>query len=461
MKQLILDHYRRWLWVLALGAALEFGLGWFIAASPRFTFEFWAFLIALWTGAVLLSFDLKRGVLRPVAVLPLKGSQIGRSWWLAAVPIPALALAALLFSGAGICCHFHPNHAFPGERLVMASLFTSVWLGIEFTMIFNAARGFGGNWREFICNSFLSWLTILMFFGSMLFCLDASRSPFKSAILLGFGALLTAVGWVRAEQFDPGRAGLYLGRVEPPNLRRGGLRLTPLKPRIPPGQDRAPGGYGGIAFLLSTTFVRAFLYIAAMVALMALLWRWQSHMVTGFPDLVLLATIWGFMSCWFIVFYQFMPILRHLRLLRTLPISTTRLAAMMLALAILPLTALGALVTVVVWLALDVPAALTVLNSYAFTLASAALCVFFAVWRGAGMQAYALLLFSLFGFLVGRFWLQGLFHYPELPLSLAGTIVALCVVSAFLLTRHALSHGSRAYHVQADPSGGFPIGTSK
>ncbi len=207
----MLDHFRRWGWVLALCGGLEFVLGWSIVASPATPFEFWAFLLALWAGATLVSFDLKRGVLRALGSLPLTGRQIGRGWWLATVAMPAVALAALLFLGAGTFYDFHPHQAFRANRLALASLFNLVWLGISFTVVFNATRGFGGNLREFYWNGAVSGISVLMFFGSMVLCQNAAKSPVKSGILLGLGALLTAVGWVRAERLELGRAGLVSG----------------------------------------------------------------------------------------------------------------------------------------------------------------------------------------------------------------------------------------------------------
>ena len=61
MRRLILDHYRRWWVVLGVVAAAEFGLGWMVATGPEHGFEFWAFCLALWAGAVLLSFEKRIG----------------------------------------------------------------------------------------------------------------------------------------------------------------------------------------------------------------------------------------------------------------------------------------------------------------------------------------------------------------------------------------------------------------
>jgi len=453
MTRLILDHYRRWFWVLLVVAAAEFGLGWLIASGPEYAYEFWTFCLALWSGAVLLSFDFQRGLLRPVAVLPMTGPQLGRSWWTATVLIPAIALAGLMFSGAAACGHFRPSHPFPTDRLVLGCLFTAVWLGIEFALIFNATRGFGRTWGEFIFNSVLSWFAVVMFFGSMLLCQNASKSPVRSGLILVLGGALTVVGWLRATRFDPATAGLYLGRIEPPPLRRDRLRQIPSELKVRSGQSQPHLGYGGMVFLVRTMFLRGFSYVALMAALLALLTVLQGQLLTTPPDFNMMAVMGSFMSCWFLLFFQFMPLLRHLRLLRTVPVSPTGLAAALLALVVLPLLAVAALVTPVAWAALGPAAALTFLSSYTFTVAMGALCVFFAVWRGAGMQGYSLLLFCMVGSLVGYLWLQGHFPHRELPLRVAGLMAAAGVLAGFVLTRHALIHSSQVYRFQADPFG--------
>jgi hypothetical protein len=293
-----------------------------------------------------------------------------------------------------------------------------------------------------------------MLIGGMVFFQDASKHSFKCALLLGIGGLLTVVSWFRAEQFN-------LGRAEPFNPGRAGIRLTPLPSTNPSTYHRPPEGYGGIRFLISTTFVRIFLWVAAMIALMALLQQWQFQAMPRYVSISTFAAMGSLMSCGFIIVFQFLPVLRQLRFLRTLPTSATRLAAVMISIVILPLIALGALAAGGAWLALGSAAGLTVLKSYTFILAPASLCVFFAVWRGDGMQAYALMAITLFGLQLVQLPLQTAFHYLELPFSLCCSIAAICVLLAFLLTRYALMRSSHTYRVQANPFGNTTLGVGR
>jgi hypothetical protein len=72
-----------------------------------------------------------------------------------------------------------------------------------------------------------------------------------------------------------------------------------------------------------------------------------------------------------------------------------------------------------------------------------------------------LLLFTMIGFQQVPLWLQVFFHYPEMPFSLIGPIVVMCVLSAFLLTRRVLLHSSHTYCVQATPFGNLPWGAGR
>ncbi len=237
MKKIILDHFRRWWWVFALGAAYALVLGWSLAI-PTDTSELWqgkksfllvwlkvqsnmylmqVYCLAVFTGGMLLLFDLQRGITRVVTALPLTTRQIGRGWWLATVAIPAIVYAALFFLGAGIFCLFHPNQVFPAARLAVAGFFTLLWLGMSFTIYFaqfTNKHGLGGNWRERTGNFFISVLAIWMTFGFAL-SLNAPKNPVKLAIFLVVGAFLTIVGWFRAGQFSPPRLAPYAAVTRP------------------------------------------------------------------------------------------------------------------------------------------------------------------------------------------------------------------------------------------------------
>jgi hypothetical protein len=150
MKRLLLDYFRRKSWILPFGAALELLIGW-LAGSYSRAFDFipmFSMQIALFMGAMLFAFDLNRGVARTVASLPLTAAQIGRAWWLATVPIPAIGISALMFMGAGVSHFFHQKTPFPAGALAMTSVFTLLWLGAGFTALFGAGCGFYGSLWE-------------------------------------------------------------------------------------------------------------------------------------------------------------------------------------------------------------------------------------------------------------------------------------------------------------------------
>jgi hypothetical protein len=189
---------------------------------------------------------------------------------------------------------------------------------------------------------------------------------------------------------------------------------------------------------------------------MVLLWRLQGQTSPQKLSILILAATGSFLSSGFLVVFQLLPLLRHLRYLRTLPISATRLALIIVAIVTLPLVALGALAAAVAWLTLGAPAALPFLNSYTFILAPASLCAFIAVWRGDRMEGCALLIVTIFAFLKMHGWLQISVYNPAVPFDLIGPIAAVTVLLAILLTRRALVHSSHAYRVRANVFGNFP-----
>lgn len=462
MRRLMLDHFRRWWWVLALAGLLEFWVGRLIANRPQDPFEFWALLVALWAGANLVSFDFKRGALRPVAALPLTSRQIGRSWWLATVPLPAIGLAVMLFLGAGTFCQVHPDKALPMKELILASLFTLAWLGSGFPMTFGVTRGLGGNLSQMNCNFFLSALGIVMLFGSMLLAQGAAHNLVKCTAILGLGGFLTLVGWADAHRFDIGRGvQFYRGRPEPPKIERHQFQLTPLESKVSDNQLPAEPEYGGVPFFILSRVVRMFYIIASTSGLTALLWLWRGSPMPGHTAVVMFAGTGSLMSFGFMIVFQLLPALRQLRLLRTMPISGVGLSSALMAIMLLPLIALGGASAAVAALAMGTPAALTFLSDYTFVLAPASVCVVLAVWLGEGKPGYVVLIVIWFGSQQVQLRVQSLLHVLELPLSLAAAIAAACVLLALVLTPWALLSSRHAYRGRAITPGSFPFGLAR
>ena len=442
MKRLILDHFRRWWWVLALAGVVEFAIG--VSTSGRSaenTFDLastFQFQVALFTGTFLLGFDFQRGLARTVSALPLTSKQIGRAWWLATVGIPAVVLTALLILGAETFHLFHPDKALPFGRLALSSLVTLLWLGIGFTIIFSTSRGWYGNWWERARNVFFGITWGLMIGSGFWFLKDVLKDPVKFGCFLGVGTALTAFGWFRAEQFVMGRAS---------------FRIAGLQSNDPRGQHRAPVGFGGIPYLISTTFIRSFLIGLAMFIMMPVFLALQGNMKSLQRFMESTAGMGNTMPFWLIIIFSTMPALLQLRFLRTLPVSATKLTAVMIGLVLLPLIALGAVVAGISGIFSGPTAAITVLKSYSLMLAPAALCVVFVGWLGAGRDAFALMLFTMILFQVVPLWIQVFFNNREIPFSLVSVIVGVTVTLAFLFMRYSLLHSSKTYRVHANPFG--------
>lgn len=466
MTRLILDYYRRWSLVLSLGVALQVIQGWWITADARIPIEFTSSMIPICAGLILPLFDLSRGVIRVVGTLPLTLAKLGRGWWLANVLIPAIILVALLFLGAGAAAFCHPDQALPLKRLAMASLITVLWLGTMFALIFPAifpATGkFRNRWRGILTVAVGAVLTIFLIFWMIFgFVLSpgAANNPIKLAIFLVGGTWLTFVGWFRAGRFNP--AGVRFGSPTTElsdkfYAHKAGAAGIPTPLSTAPHQP--PEGHGGILFLLRTTFIQG-LFCCVSGGIFFLMFVWCA---SRFPDLVRLpmpgqgvfvinlregfeiSTPTSTVLLMFILF-RLQPSLMQLRFLRTLPISAAKLGAVIIASVILPVVAVGMLMTGIAGLSVGTPAALIVLKSCILILAPMALSIFFTVWRGGGIQAYAL-------FLVGVMaWISVISASQNITFPFAEGVAVAGVTLAWLLTYYALLRGGRAYRAQTDP----------
>jgi hypothetical protein len=470
MTRLILDYYRRWSLVLAIGVALQLIQGWWIVTTP---IEFTASIIPICMGLILPLFDLSRGVIRVVGTLPLTLAKLGRGWWFANVLIPAIALVVLLFLGAGAAVLCHPGQAFPLNRLAMSSLLTVLWLGTLFALIFPAIFPTTGkkfrNRRLGILTVFVGgiltvFLILWMVFGFVL-SPDASKDPIKLAIFLVGGTWLTLVGWFRAGRFDPARVQFGrpdIGLSEKFNAYKAGATGSRPTPS-PTAPHQPPEGHGGILFLLRTTFVHGLLGCFTS-AIGILIFSWVASRSPGmvrFPmpgqGMFMINLREGFKIdnsaitvLLIFALFPLRPALMQLRFLRTLPISTAKLATVIIASVILPVAAVSMLMTGAVGLSVGTPAALTTLKSCLLFLAPIALCIFVTVWRGGGIEAYVLFFVAMMA------WVLAVSACQNITFPLAAGLALAGILLAWLLTCYALLRSGRAYRVQIDPLGSFP-----
>lgn len=448
MKTILLDHGRRWWWVFLLIGTYSAILGWSLA-SPDLTDTYWqgqhAFLatlfkiqstmvlmqsscLAVFSGALLLFCDWQRGLVRAVAVLPMTGRQLGRTWWLASVAAPAAWQIGWLSLGAGLFCLLHPASALATARLLQADLLIFLWLGTMFVTYFVNYAIRADRWGKLS-----SWITsatiIWMFFGFALSS-QAQKREADWCVFLSLSLLMTLYGWWRAGQFRPGQR-----QPNVPARSRAQPLLTPLPLKFSEVTPPVAAGREGTSLLIRIVFYRAFSFCLITAGWMLLVFAWHGQVKSWRSALECVA---GLVSAyWVLSFFIFSPVLRQLRYVRTLPLTPSRLALILMAQALLPVLALGTLTTGIAWASAEAPVTLQVMHNFLFVLAPASLGLAVGLWRGARIETYAGLILLLIGF---QFVL-----YRNLSLGLVGAIVAICALVAFLGIRLALGHSRHAY----------------
>jgi len=257
----------------------------------------------------------------------------------------------------------------------------------------------------------------------------------KTEILYGAGGAAVLAQWFCAERLTLKEARTC--RVARQHKGRSGLY-------------RKPTAYGGMPLLIQATFIRTFL-IGLPIFPMLLLVMAADKKVTWQDATYITHHGMALFLYWFIPVFPLTYSLAQLRYFRTLPISTMKLAALIILIALLPLIGLGALpVWAVGWVS-GPPASLAMLERMAFVLAPASLCVSIAVWRGISRESYWIGALVMLVFPAVPFCLSLFFHDRHIPLIVAGLLVVICVALALQLTRRLLLQSSYTYRIQKNP----------
>lgn len=417
MKLIIRDHLRRWGWLsLVIGIFNCFIAG----AGDQFALRMVLFFI-FWLGAMQLNFDLQRGAGRVQTTLPVTVKQVGQAWWIFSVALPALILAVT--TGLGLWLQVTMNGAvFPWGEFGLTVITNTVFLGTLFFLIAGTIPAWPHDlfgWLRYGFYTALIW--------GMVFYKPTVETPAGIAFLL-VGFVSTVAGWFQAEQIVMRRAAY-----------KPGVELGKRKP----GRHQAPVGFGGLPFLWGTLFIRAARFALVFVVYMIVI-QVVGHGGSKLSPMQLVeASLPALSSFGYLFVYMFlaMPMLMQLRLLRTLPISASALAAMLVLLPTLPILLLG-----LVWLAVSGGVAnggnvfLISLN-FLTSAAMLAIGVPIFVWQGLKFGSYVLVMVLMMVSTLGPILFQTAKISPTLITLVSLGLIAL----AFELTRRLLSSSSQAY----------------
>ena len=434
MKQIILDYFRRWKWVLIAVACFVLVIGTTVPSysENRNDGLFFVLMASMWAGGMLLQMDLTRGAYRPWAVLPVPRRQIGRALWLATVLIPALGLTALLFCGAAMGHAFNPNRTFSLWILAKIAIFSSVCLGALFPL-----RYAGG----FVSTIILNGLGGIFLFGCIITCMSSFGSTVKFAVIVGLGSLLTIAGWLGANRFESSLA-------EKLPTRGGWLQclmdawseLKASKNTVKKTQVQLDG-LGGIGLLVKTLLCTMSVALIGIGVFVAIYWfmMGKSNILPAFGPamfpVIMAMTVAGLL-----------PLLQQLRLLRTMPIGKTRLACIILGTTVVPVVCMGA----VVWtLGIASPQAAAIFNGTVLASGLAALGASLAIWDGLNQRAMIMLMVVFGGMMV---MLQ---VGVKLPSSLCSLIAVVCIGLSFWIIRYSIERRSKIYQFQFTPGQGW------
>lgn len=460
MKNIIFDHFRRWRLVLIAILIAYFAIQAFsihesnsqssadpTVASIQHTINIvhssFVFQAIMWLG-FLLMWDLQRGLPRVLTSLPVTPKQIGRAWWLASVAFPAISLgvigllAILFFSGGTNTLTLMENYSM---KWLLATLYLGAMFGALTFMATTMPDNFTDKIRVLLPNMFFPFTMM----GFILLQIELLTMT-KTILFFAAFAILSVLGWFRAERMVLQRAGFR------PVSKSSSKKTTPHK---------IPQGFGGLRYLAQRSFVLSTLIGLAIISWMTLV---TSYFHVG-PDSVqeIVSRIEGgsipYVFC--ILMFSIVPIVFQLRFLRTLPIFPSALAATLVFLPVISITAVGLLVTAVTSMVAGEAVIPPAASSFLMLGAKAAIIVPLVVWRGLEAPTYLLIFLLVLSDSFISLGVTIIFHLgsktPEHPWWISLTIFFLCVAASFALTHRLLTKSSSAYRVRTMPANAWSM----
>ncbi len=358
MNRIILDELGRrwWFWGLICLSCLILG----VSSATEKNLAYGAFYPALLSISIL-ALNLRSG--RVLLALPFTARQIGRTFWVLYVVIPSILLA--LFSGLGIFIYSYfatlPGVFLPEwfQLLVLGSLgFGSVfWVfgGGPLNWFFRLLKG---RWQNCLWVPIYLWgFLFALIAGGYLLAKSAISDEIKLVTLCLVGLVFTVLGWFRAE-------GVVIEHAT--------YRKEIASAGNPKGTSRPRTGYGGIPYLIVNCCVRYLSLMAMMAALAFGISIWNDHRI-NWHDILGFMKVFRF---YFVILCFWIALLigMHPKFLRSLPLTSKGLSAVILSLPITPFLILCGIFTLIDIQTAGTSAALSLLKGE--LLCVAPLCAF-------------------------------------------------------------------------------------
>ena len=454
MKTIVIDHIRRWWWLWLFSCV---GCGWIVGFGRPLKPDLsnaW-FPVAMYLGVVQLSQDLQRGdVLHVLRAMPVSAKQIGRAWWWASVGVPALVLA--LITGLMFACS-----SFFGSQPVSLIAGFNFWLSNALLLgalfFFESGMPALGSLKTRTPRGWGCLFSLL--FGASFFVMIYFYRLFPAQTtswdcFVAVASILTVAGWFRAEMF----AREQLGNIIRPrdhfrNLARSfpGMNLK---------STHSMNGRGGLRFLFQTQFVNLALMGLSMVVIgggVMILTSVLTGALKGNEMLVNTITI-GFTTQIFawLICWQTVRAALHLRCLRTLPVTTMKLAGVFIlapATAMLVIFCFASLVFAAIFPNASVSPLAMLRAGSLLQIALALTVVPLVVWRGFDLFGFVVVMLVVIGGPISSIFVKK--HFP----TAANLAVSLLVVfGCFLVTKLLLERSSTTYRPRRNQFAGRQFG---
>lgn len=387
----------------------------------------------------LLMFDVQRGLSRALISLPITAKQIGRAWWLAAVALPAIALAITSL----LALLIFPSRA--NELLALKNcLFNWVLTALYFGAMFGSLTFMNTTMSNVVMNrlytiplSFFFPITIMGF----IFVQFETLSVFTTVLIFAAYLILAVLGWFRAERMV---------------MQRAAFKLVTQSVSTNQQSHRTPQGFGGLSYFVQKTFSQTTLIGLAIVGWMAFTMSFfhffhdQSHAqtVTSMVD-------GGSIPYIFVLLFGIISVVGQLRFLRTLPIGSATLAATMVVVPVVSIAVIGLIVTTLATFVAGEAVISHTANAFLMLGAKAAIMVPIIVWRGLGVVTYFLVFLMAISDSFIKLALTIMFHLgsntPEHSLWISLIILLAALAVSFVLTQRLLTKSNSAYHVRTMP----------